>query len=103
MAEGLAAAAWYRADPDDPAYGVTPLHVADRPDGPWAGLFDRSVLDAHLDRLDRDQQADGGWPITWDAPGPASIMEWRGVETLRAVEVLAAYGRLAAEDGRPED
>jgi len=89
--EGLA---WFRADPDDPGYGVTPLHLASRPDSPWRALFDDATIDGHLDRLSRDQQEDGGWPISWEPPGVASTMEWRGIETLRALRVLAAYGRL---------
>jgi hypothetical protein len=44
--------------------------------------------------LRRDQQADGGWAITWEPPGAAAALEYRGVETIRALRVLAAYGRL---------
>ena len=90
----LAGAAWYRADPTDPEYGVTPLHLAPSPDSPWRRLFDDAALEAHLDRLARDQRPDGGWPITWEPPGAASTLEWRGIETLRALRVLRAYGRL---------
>jgi hypothetical protein len=90
----LATAKWYRADAADPSYGVTPLHLAATPDSPWTRLFDAAVVDAHLDRLTRDQQPDGGWPITWEPPGRASTLEWRGIETLRALRTLRAYGRL---------
>ena len=31
---------WFRADPSDPTYGVSPLHFAPSPDSPWLGLFD---------------------------------------------------------------
>ena len=92
MVDALRGSDWFRADPDAPEYGVTPLDVADRPDHPWAPLFDD--LDAHLDRLERDQLGDGGWPVTWDAPGATSVTEWRGVVTLHAVHVLRAFGRL---------
>ncbi|RYC13236.1 hypothetical protein [Nocardioides zhouii] len=84
---------WYRADPADPGYGLTPLHLAPSPDSPWRRLFEDKAIEGHLDRLVRDQQADGGWPITWAAPGIASSMEWRGIETLRALRTLRAYGR----------
>ena len=93
MVEALPRASWFRSDPDSPEYGVTPLGIAPRPDHPWAHLFDD--LDGHLDRLERDQEADGGWPITWDAPGATSITEWRGVVTLDALRTLEAFGRLA--------
>ncbi|HYT38713.1 MAG TPA: hypothetical protein VEN99_04340, partial [Acidimicrobiia bacterium] len=94
VGEWLTRAAWYRADPADPSYGVTPLHLAPEPGGYWSGLFDPAVVEGHLDRLLHDQQPDGGWPITWEPPGTASTLEWRGIETLRALRVLRAYGRL---------
>jgi hypothetical protein len=90
----LATAQWYRADPADPGYGVTPLHLAPTPDSPWLRLFDDATVAGHLDRLTRDQQPDGGWAITWEPPGVAATLEWRGIETLRAVRTLRAYGRL---------
>ena len=89
----LETARWYRPDPADPEYGVTPLHFAQSPDSPWRSLFETSNIDGHLDRLARDQQADGGWAITWEPPGLASTLEWRGIETLRALRTLEAYGR----------
>jgi hypothetical protein len=95
VAEGLPKTSWYRADPADPAYGVTPLHLAPRPDSPWRTLFANDAIEGHLDRLQRDQQPDGGWSITWEPPGLASTLEWRGIETLRALRVLTAYQRLA--------
>lgn len=53
------------------------------------------MIDAHLDRLGRDQQPDGGWPITWTPPGRTSELAWRASETIKALHVLIAYGRLA--------
>jgi hypothetical protein len=94
----LAKAQWYRADPDDPSYGVTPLDLAPEPDGPWSHLFETATIEGHLDRLQRDQQPDGGWAITWEPPSTASTLEWRGMLTLWALRVLRAYGRLE-EDG----
>jgi hypothetical protein len=94
VADWLSDLRWFRADPADPTYGVTPLHFAASPDSPWVDLFDEATVSGHLDRLAQDQQADGGWPITWTAPGAASTLEWRGIETLRALRTLAAYGRL---------
>ncbi len=85
---------WYRADPADPTYGVTPLHLAPTPDSPWRTLFADDMIAGHLDRLIADQQPDGGWAITWEPPGTASTLEWRGIQTLWALRVLAAYGRL---------
>jgi hypothetical protein len=90
----LAGVQWFRADPADPAYGMTPLHLAPSPGSPWRSLFDDEAIEGHLDRLVRDQQPDGGWSITWEPPGVASTMEYRGIETLRALRTLRAYGRI---------
>ncbi len=73
---------------------VSPLHFAPSPDSPWTALFDETIIAGHLDRMVQDQQADGGWPIAWTPPGTASVMEWRGIETLRALRTLKAYGRI---------
>jgi hypothetical protein len=94
----LAKAQWYRADPADPSYGVTPLDLAPEPDGPWSHLFDRATIEGHLDGLQRDQQPDGGWAITWEPPGTAATLEWRGILTLWALRVLRAYGRLGVDE-----
>jgi hypothetical protein len=90
----LAEAEWFRADPTEPGYGMTPLHLASSPDSPWRQLFDDTNIEGHLDRLARDQQPDGGWAITWEPPGVAATLEWRGIETLRALRTLRAYGQL---------
>ena len=92
--EWLPGARWYRPDPADPTYGVTSLDLAPAPDSPWRRLFDDALIEGHLDRLARDQQPDGGWPITWEAPSAASALEWRGIETLRALRTLRANNRL---------
>ena len=91
--EKLARAAHYRADPLDPEYGVTPLHIAPSPTSRWRSLFADDVIEGHLDRTERDQQPDGGWSITWEPPSAASTLEYRGMETLRHLRVLAAYRR----------
>jgi hypothetical protein len=94
VGDWLAKAQWFRADPADPEYGVTPLHLAPAPDSQWLRLFDDVTIEGHLDRLSRDQQPDGGWAITWEPPSVAATLEWRGIETLRALRTLRAYGRL---------
>lgn len=76
-------------------YGVTPLHYAPAPDSPWSGLFEPAAIDAHLEAMAAAQQPDGGWPIAWQAIGAAAERAWRGIETVRAVRTLRAYGRLA--------
>lgn len=75
-------------------YGLTPLHVAPTPDHPRRQFFSDDALLAHLDELEAGQAPDGGWEITWQPPSPGARNEWRGIETLRALQVLRAYGRI---------
>ncbi|TWD80269.1 hypothetical protein FB561_1342 [Kribbella amoyensis] len=84
----------YRADAADPSYGVTPLQFAPTPDSFWRQLFDDAQLQAHLDRLLADQQPDGGWALTWEPPGQAATLEYRGAVTVAALTKLKAWGRL---------
>ncbi|MGW5362121.1 hypothetical protein [Actinopolymorpha pittospori] len=82
--------AFFQPRPSDD-YGLTPLHFAPTPDSPRRRFFADADVDAHLEALAAGQQADGGWPITWEAPGSTAEREWRGVVTLQALRVLAAY------------
>jgi hypothetical protein len=96
VVDALRTARWLRRDPESTEYGLTPLAFAPTPGSRWRALFADDEIEAHLDRLERDQQDDGGWPLAWEPPGDAARLEWRGFETLRAVRVLNAYGRAAA-------
>jgi hypothetical protein len=84
---------YYRADPDGTAYGLTPLDYATSPASPWRAWFSDELIEAHLDRLERDQQPDGGWSIAWQPPSEATTCEWRAIKTLHALQILDAYGR----------
>jgi hypothetical protein len=86
--------AMLRLDPEDPSYGVTPLHYAPDPSSPWRALFSDETLAGHLDRLAFDQHDDGGWPLTWEPPSQSATLAYRGMETVRALRVLTAYGRI---------
>ncbi len=92
VGDWLPTMAHYRADAADPGYGLTPLNFAPTPDSLWRRLFTDDQIERHLDRLRRDQQPDGGWSITWQPPSAAATLAYRGAETLRALQVLAAYG-----------
>lgn len=95
VAAQLPAASLFRADPNDESYGLTPLHFAPNPSSRWRPLFPDETIEAHLDRLLAERQADGGWTVVWQPPSEASTLEWRGRVTLDALRVLAAYGRIA--------
>ncbi len=89
-------------DPDSwGEHGVQPLDLAPTPDAPLADLFDPELLQANLDFLIEQQQADGSWPPAWswaakDAKAwAAAEREWKGILTVKALTTLRAYGRLA--------
>jgi hypothetical protein len=90
----LEGAAFFRSDPAGQEYGLSPLNFAPTPSSPWRRLFSDEVIEAFLNQLQADQQPDGGWPVAWEPPGQASLLAWRGHETLRALRTLRAYGRL---------
>jgi hypothetical protein len=94
LAEQAAGARWYRGDPADPRYGLSPLQLCPSPDAPGRSAFGEALLAAHLDALAAAQQADGGWPISFEPPSPAAVLEWRGRWTLEALGALRAWGRL---------
>jgi hypothetical protein len=83
-----------RLDPDDTSYGLSPLAFAPSADSRWRSLFGDDVLQAHLDRMEAQQQDDGSWPIAWEPPGQAALQEWRGIVTLDNLRTLVSYGRL---------
>ena len=72
-----------------------PLDYAPRPGSMARRLFDDATIELHLDALVAKQQDDGGWPITWESPSAAAVSEWRGFHTLRTLQILRDYDRLA--------
>ena len=94
VTRALPEARYFRSDPDDESYGLTPLVFAPTPRSRWRSLFDDAAIDAHLERLAEKQQDDGGWDVTWEPPSEASRLEWRGIVTLTSLRVLRAYRRL---------
>ena len=87
LAEALPKAQWFLADPSAEGYGVPPTKFPRE----W---FDDELYDAHLDKLESQQEEDGGWPVAWQPPGPASLAAWRAILTIEALRTLKANGRL---------
>jgi hypothetical protein len=81
-------------DPAAPGEVHFPLDFAPMPDSLARDLFEKSVIDAHLDRLAGAQLDDGGWTFNWLAWSPAAEREWRGFLTVDALSTLRANGRL---------
>lgn len=52
-------------------------------------LAPADVLTAGLGRLAAGQREDGGWTVDWPAWSPAQGLEWRGIRTVEALELLA--------------
>ena len=81
------------ADARAAGYVRKPLDWAPTPDHPLRKHFREADIAANLDALIADQQADGGWPITWRAASQSCELEWRGWVTLGALLTLRANGR----------
>jgi hypothetical protein len=96
LAPNLVSIPMFHLDPDAPGYGLSPLDMAPLATSRRRGMFTDAQIGAHLDRLQKDQQADGGWPIAWEPPSQAAVFEWRGAVTLGALRTLTSYGRLSA-------
>lgn len=77
---------------------LRPLDYAPYPGCPVRDLLAADVIERDLDRLDGQQQPDGGWPVDWQSASPAAALEWRGYLTVRAVKVLMANARTSAAD-----
>jgi hypothetical protein len=87
----------FSLDPDAEGYGLSPLHLAPLASSRWRSLFTDAQSTAFLDRMERQQEPDGGWPVSWEPPSQASTLDWRGIITLSALRTLTSYGRLTAQ------
>lgn len=94
LADHIAEVPGMHLDPEAKGYGLSPLHFAPTAESRWRSLFTGERIEAHLDKLASEQQADGGWPVGWEPPSEASTLEWRGIVTLDALRTLTSYGRL---------
>jgi hypothetical protein len=73
---------------------LKPLDLSPRPGLRSRALFSAGMMEADLDRLEHEQQADGGWEIDFLKWSPGQAVEWRGMSTLRALTILAAHERV---------
>jgi hypothetical protein len=67
---------------------MRPLDFAPFPDRPARRLFAPDVIAAELERLEDQQQEDGGWPVNFASYSPAAALDWRGHMTVRALSLL---------------
>ena len=73
---------------------ITPLALSERPGTRGRVLFTEAQIEADLDRLEHEQQDDGGWTFDWLAWSPGQEVEWRGAMTVWALARLREHGAL---------
>jgi hypothetical protein len=71
---------------------LRPLDLAPYPDGIARNLVTGDVVAADLERLASLQQDDGGWTVDFQSASPAGALEWRGIATIRALDILRGNG-----------
>ncbi|MBF6619775.1 MAG: hypothetical protein ITG02_06030 [Patulibacter sp.] len=76
---------------------LTALQLSPDPGARSRALFPAAAVERELDRLEADQQSDGGWTFDWGVWSPAQEVEWRGRVTLAALATLIAHGRLTVD------
>jgi hypothetical protein len=64
---------------------LRPLDFAPWPDGAAAGLFPAEVLERERRRLAAEQEADGGWTVSFASSSPMGALEWRAYATVSAL------------------
>lgn len=81
-------------------YGLQPYQIATSPTSPFLPVV-ADVIEANLDYLIAQQDEAGAWPVTWSWFGqypdiwPTAEREWKGMLTLRILDALRNFGRLA--------
>jgi hypothetical protein len=74
---------------------ITPVQLSPHPRSASRTLFSETQIQVDLDRLEADQQQDGGWTVDYLPWCPAQALEWRGMATVWTLGVLRAHGRPA--------
>lgn len=78
---------------DGGAEGET-IHVGSEPGLPLYDRLDPQSVSEEMDRLERSQLPDGGWPVDFTSYSAAAALEWRGHTTVNVVAALRAHGRV---------
>jgi hypothetical protein len=73
---------------------MRPLDFTPLPGGPVRQLFSQKLIDAELDRLESEQEEDGGWHVDFASYSPAAELEWRGHITVKVLALLKRNGRI---------
>lgn len=70
---------------------LTPLVLSPRPNSSSRSLWSDQQIQADLDRLAQEQGDDGGWSFDWLEWCPAQGLDWRGIQTVRALQTLRQH------------
>ncbi|MBJ9992700.1 hypothetical protein [Paenibacillus sp. S28] len=81
-------------DPRAEGYVHKVLDWAPVPTSYAAELISTADIERHLDDLEEQQEADGGWKVSFPSISPGNGAEWRGHITVNRLITLRAYGRL---------
>jgi hypothetical protein len=73
---------------------MRPLDFTPLPGGPVRRLFPPKVIEVELERLEGQQDEDGGWRVDFASYSPAADLEWRGHITVKVLALLKRNGRL---------
>src|SRR5262249_22245660 len=79
------------------SYVATPLTFIKTPDSPFINLFDRKLIRANLDHLERSIVNGDHWEPTWDWGGDypeawrQAKQAWSGKLTVESMMVLGAF------------
>lgn len=71
---------------------LTPLALSAHPGRASRSIFTDQQIHDDLERLAAEQQDDGGWIFDWAEWCPAQGLDWRGVQTLTALQTLREHG-----------
>jgi hypothetical protein len=74
---------------------LNPLDITPYPDRPSRELIAPDVIAADLERLAGEQRDDGGWDVDYLQISPAGKLDWRGVATVRAIDILRRNGMIS--------
>jgi hypothetical protein len=73
---------------------VTPLDLSPRPHTRSRTLFTPEQVDYDLDRLQGEQQDDGGWDFNFLHWSAGQALDWRGSTTVNSLRHLHEHGRV---------
>lgn len=81
-------------NPQAEGYVHKVLDWAPSADSYCAKFISETEFELHLQHLVQEQQADGGWSISWPTVSPMCQLEWRGWITVERLRTLKSFGWL---------